>query len=56
LWRAEHRTLHPWFADSGLSSRVPKEACRLRAAGLKNWHDAKTGKRKGPKVNFPTLR
>ena len=37
LWRAEHPTVAPWFAGSGLSSRIPKEACRLRAAGLKNW-------------------
>lgn len=56
LWRAEHRIVAPWFAESGLSSRVPKEACRLRAAGLKNWWESKTGKRKGPKVKFPTLR
>lgn len=56
LWRAEHRTVAPWFAESGLSSRVPKEACRLRAAGLKNWWGSKSGKRKGPKVKFPTLR
>lgn len=56
LWRAEHPTVAPWFAGSGLSSRVPKEACRLRAAGLKNWHQSRTGKRKGPKLRFPTLR
>lgn len=56
LWRAEHRQVAPWFAESGLSSRVPKEACRLRAAGLKNWWESKTGKRKGPKAKFPTLR
>lgn len=56
LWRAEHRTVAPWFAGSGLSSRVPKEACRLRASGLKNWWQSKTGKRKGPKVKFPKLR
>jgi len=56
LWRAEHAVVAPWFAESGLSSRVPKEACRLRAAGLKNWWESKTGKRKGPKVKFPKLR
>jgi putative transposase len=56
LWRAEHHDAAPWFAGSGLSSRVPKEACRLRAAGLKNWWESKTGKRKGPKVKFPSLR
>jgi IS605 OrfB family transposase len=56
LWRAEHSTVAPWFAESGLSSRIPKEACRLRAAGLKNWWESKTGKRKGPKLRFPTLR
>ncbi|MFI7073534.1 RNA-guided endonuclease InsQ/TnpB family protein [Micromonospora sediminicola] len=56
LWRAEHAVVAPWFAESGLSSRIPKEACRLRAAGLKNWWDSKTGKRKGPKLKFPTMR
>lgn len=52
LWRAQHPTLYPWFAESGLSSRVPKEACRLRAAGLANWWKSRSGKRKGPKVGF----
>jgi putative transposase len=56
LWRAEHPEVAPWFAESGLSSRVPKQACRLRAAGLKNWWESKTGKRKGRKVGFPKLR
>jgi len=56
LWRAQHPQVAPWFGESGLSSRVPKEACRLRAAGLKNWRESKTGKRKGRKVGFPKLR
>ena len=56
LWRAEHPEVAPWFAQSGLSSRIPKEACRLRAAGLKNWWESKTGKRKGRKVGFPKVR
>lgn len=56
LWRAEHPQVAPWFTDSGLSSRIPKEACRMRAAGLKNWWESKTGKRKGPKVKFPKVR
>ena len=56
LWREQHRRAAPWFADSGLSSRVPKEACRLRAAGLKNWYESKTGKRKGHRVGFPKIR
>lgn len=52
LWRTEHPQIAPWFAEAGLSSRIPKEACRLRAAGLKNWWESKTGKRKGRKVGF----
>jgi putative transposase len=36
-WRAAHPALYPWFIEAGLSSRVPKEACRVRAAGLRNW-------------------
>lgn len=56
LWRAEHAEAAPWFAESGLSSRIPKEACRLRAAGLKNWWASRSGKRKGPKLAFPRIR
>jgi putative transposase len=35
---------------------VPKEACRLRAVGLKNWWESQAGKPKGRKVGFPKLR
>ena len=56
LWRSEHRQVASWFAGSGLSSRIPKEACRLRASGLKNWWESKTGERKGRKVGFPKVR
>jgi putative transposase len=55
-WRGAHPDRFPWFAQAGLSSRVPKEACRVRAAGLKNWLDSRKGKRKGRKVCFPTWR
>ncbi len=56
LWRSEHRQVASWFAGSGLSSRIPQEACRLRASGLKNWWESKTGERKGRKVGFPKVR
>ncbi|MER6007694.1 RNA-guided endonuclease TnpB family protein [Nonomuraea angiospora] len=56
LWRAEHRQRYPWFTDEGLSSRVPKEACRVRAAGFRNFFDSRSGKRKGRKVGFPGWR
>ncbi|GIF77415.1 hypothetical protein Asi02nite_69330 [Asanoa siamensis] len=56
LWRSEHPTVAPWFAESKLSSRVPKEACRLRAVGLMNWWKSRKGDRKGPKANFPRRR
>ncbi|PWU43530.1 transposase [Micromonospora globispora] len=55
-WRAAHSTLFPWFGAEGLSSRVPKEACRVRAAGLKNWAVSRTGVRRGRRVGFPTWR
>jgi putative transposase len=55
-WRGAHPERFPWFLDEGLSSRIPKEACRLRAAGLKNWADSRKGKRKGRKLGFPTWR
>ncbi|WP_232327048.1 helix-turn-helix domain-containing protein [Herbidospora yilanensis] len=53
LWRAAHPQLFPWFTDEGLSSRVPKEACRLRAVGFKNFFDSRGGRRKGRKLGFP---
>ncbi|WP_229691358.1 helix-turn-helix domain-containing protein, partial [Sphaerisporangium melleum] len=56
MWRLEHRGRYPWFSEDGLSSRVPKEACRVRAAGFKNFFDSRSGKRKGRKVGFPDWR
>ncbi|MEU8781793.1 helix-turn-helix domain-containing protein [Streptomyces sp. NPDC048637] len=35
-WRAVHPECYPWFAEGKLSSRILKEACRVRAAGIKN--------------------
>jgi putative transposase len=55
-WRAAHPTAFPWFAAEGLSSRVPKEACRVRAAGLRNWAGSRTGVRRGRRVGFPAWR
>jgi putative transposase len=55
-WRLAHPTRHPWFTAEGLSSRVPKEACRVRAAGLKNWFDSRKGKRAGRRMGFPARR
>lgn len=56
LWRLEHPTRFPWFLDDGLSSRVPKEACRVRAIGFKNFFDSRKGARKGKKLGFPDWR
>lgn len=55
-WRIAHPGRYPWFGAESMSSRVPKEACRVRAAGLKNWAESRTGKRKGRKLGFPTWR
>ncbi|HVK26138.1 MAG TPA: RNA-guided endonuclease TnpB family protein [Actinokineospora sp.] len=55
-WRAVHPRLFPWFADAGLSSRVPKEACRVRAAGFRVFFDSRSGKRKGRGMGFPSWR
>ncbi|MBB4941594.1 hypothetical protein FHR32_005971 [Streptosporangium album] len=55
-WRTEHPKRFAWFAAEGLSSRVPKEACRLRAAGFKNFFDSRNGARKGKKLGFPDWR
>ncbi|MBG0816038.1 RNA-guided endonuclease TnpB family protein [Planomonospora sp. ID82291] len=55
-WRAEHWRCFPWFTADGLSSRIPKEACRVRAAAFKNFFDSRAGRRKGRKVGFPAWR
>jgi putative transposase len=55
-WRAAHPSRYPWFTEAALSSRIPKEACRVRAAGLKNWIDSRKGGRAGRRLGFPTWR
>jgi putative transposase len=55
-WRAAHPERYPWFAESKLSSRVPKEACRVRAAGIKNYFQSRNGKRKGARLGWPKWR
>ncbi|WP_223885004.1 RNA-guided endonuclease InsQ/TnpB family protein [Nocardia colli] len=55
-WRAVHRQRFPWFAENKMSSRVPKEACRGRAAGFANYLESKNGRRKGRRLGFPTWR
>ncbi|MFI6740158.1 hypothetical protein ACIBI9_45155 [Nonomuraea sp. NPDC050451] len=54
LWRAEHRERYPWFTEEGLPSRVPKEACRIRAAWFSNFFQSRSGRRKGRKVGVPS--
>lgn len=56
MWRLEHPERFPWFLEDDLSSRVPKEACRVRAVGFKNFFDSRKGARKGKKVGFPDWR
>lgn len=36
-WRQAHPERFGWFTADDLSSRVPKEACRVRAAGFRNF-------------------
>ncbi|MGH3861049.1 RNA-guided endonuclease InsQ/TnpB family protein [Actinokineospora sp.] len=55
-WRAAHPDRFPWFVEAGLSSRVPKEACRVRAAGFRAFFDSRSGKRKGRTIGFPCWR
>lgn len=55
-WRSTHVEAYPWFTEEGLSSRVPKEACRALAAALANWNKSRTGARKGRRVGFPRFR
>nr|WP_240929981.1 transposase [Streptomyces coryli] len=55
-WRAAHPKRYPWFSETRMSSRVPKEACRVRAAGFGNYFNSKKYRRKGARVGFPTWR
>ncbi|MEV0053391.1 RNA-guided endonuclease TnpB family protein [Saccharopolyspora shandongensis] len=55
-WRAAHAERFPWFAEGKMSSRVRKEACRVRAAGFSNYLKSNKGERKGACVGFPTWR
>ncbi|WP_327114109.1 transposase [Nocardia sp. NBC_01730] len=50
-WRAAHRSRFPWFTENMLSSRVPKEACRVRAAGFANYRANRKLARCRPKSN-----
>jgi putative transposase len=43
-WRAAHPVLFPWFTEGQMSSRVPKEACRVRAAGFANYFRSKNSR------------
>jgi putative transposase len=55
-WRAAHAERFPWFTLDKMSSRVPKEACRVRAAGFSNYLKSKQGNRKGARMGFPSWR
>lgn len=55
-WRSVRDRVAPWYAEEGLSSRVPKEACRSLAAALSNFSKSKKGKRLGARVGFPKFR
>ncbi|WP_040689559.1 RNA-guided endonuclease InsQ/TnpB family protein [Nocardia vinacea] len=55
-WRAAHPQRYRWFTENKMSSRVPKEACRVRAAGFANYLKSKKGQRKGARVGFPSWR
>ncbi|GAB2893196.1 RNA-guided endonuclease InsQ/TnpB family protein [Streptomyces mayteni] len=55
-WRAAHPERYPWFVENGMSSRVPKEACRVRAAGFSHYLKSFKGERKGARLGFPKWR
>ncbi|MCU1643175.1 MAG: transposase [Nocardia sp.] len=55
-WRAALADRYPWFTHDKMSSRVPKEACRVRAAGFANYLKSKKGVRRGPRIGFPSWR
>lgn len=55
-WRTVHPQRYPWFAENKMSSRVSKEACRVRAAGFSNYLTSLKGERKGARLGFPSWR
>lgn len=53
VFNARKDAVAPWNREN--SSRVYLYAMESLAAALKNYNDSKTGKRKGPKIDFPTF-
>ena len=50
-WNQVKGETAPWWAENSKESYAGGIADAV--TGLRNWHDAKTGKRHGPKVRFP---
>jgi putative transposase len=44
----------PWWPEN--SKEAYTNACKNLAAALKNWDDSRTGKRRGPRVGFPSFK
>ena len=43
VWTSIRDDVAPWAAEEGLSSRVPKQACRDLAQALDNWSKSRKG-------------
>nr|WP_231129354.1 IS607 family element RNA-guided endonuclease TnpB [Bifidobacterium choloepi] len=54
VWNAWKPDVAPWSANNSKEAYSYGVECLANA--LKNWKDSKSGKRKGPKVNFPKYR
>jgi putative transposase len=53
-WNQVKGEVAPWWAECSKEAYVSGVTDAVTA--LKNWHDSKTGKRKGPKVGFPRFK
>ncbi|MGH9004222.1 MAG: helix-turn-helix domain-containing protein, partial [Acidimicrobiia bacterium] len=54
MWNAVKEVEAPWWQE--VSMHAFRSGITAAADGLKNWHDSKTGKRKGRRVRFPTFK
>jgi len=53
-WNAAKDRVAPWWAEN--SKEAYAAGLANLAAGLQNWKDSRTGKRKGPKARFPRFK
>ncbi|HWE89856.1 MAG TPA: IS607 family element RNA-guided endonuclease TnpB [Pseudonocardiaceae bacterium] len=54
LWNETKKAVAPWWAEN--SKEAYSSGLANLAVALTNWHDSRTGKRRGPVVRFPRFK